>query len=55
MTNAFEAATYGALPVGFGERTAVLVHADCGDEFEQGFWCRTCSTTFGPSEIRSRA
>ena len=37
------------------ERTAVLVHADCGDEFEQGFWCRTCATTFGPSEIRARA
>jgi DNA-binding HxlR family transcriptional regulator len=35
------------------ERTAVLVHADCGKEFEQGFWCRTCKTKFGPSEIRS--
>jgi DNA-binding HxlR family transcriptional regulator len=40
---------------GGDERTAVLVHADCGDEFEQSFWCRTCTTTFGPSEIRSRA
>jgi DNA-binding HxlR family transcriptional regulator len=39
---------------GGDERTAVLVHADCGDEFEQGFWCRTCSTTFGPSDIRSQ-
>ena len=40
---------------GGDERTAVLVHADCGEEFEQGFWCRTCATTFGPSEIRSRS
>ena len=39
---------------GDGERSAVLVHAECGDEFEQGFWCRTCKTTFGPSDIRSR-
>jgi DNA-binding HxlR family transcriptional regulator len=39
---------------GDGDRTAVLVHADCGEEFEQGFWCRTCATTFGPSDIRSR-
>jgi len=40
---------------GEGERTAVLVHADCGVEFEQGFWCNTCKTTLGPSDIRSRA
>lgn len=40
---------------GEGGRTAVLVHADCGEEFEQGFWCATCSTTLGPSEIRARA
>jgi DNA-binding HxlR family transcriptional regulator len=40
---------------GDGDRTAVLVHADCGEEFEQGFWCRTCATTFGPSDIRSRS
>lgn len=38
---------------GEGERTAVLVHADCGNEFEQGFWCTTCKTKFGPSDIRS--
>jgi DNA-binding HxlR family transcriptional regulator len=40
---------------GEGERTAVLVHAECGDEFEQGFWCRTCKATFGPADIRSKA
>ncbi len=40
---------------GDGERTAVLVHADCGTEFEQGFWCRTCKITFGPGAIRSGA
>lgn len=39
---------------GGDERSAVLVHADCGREFEQSFWCTTCKTTFGPSEIRSR-
>jgi DNA-binding HxlR family transcriptional regulator len=36
------------------EPTAVLVHADCGEEFEQGFWCGTCKTTFGPGDIRAR-
>ena len=35
-----------------GEGDIVLVHAPCGTEFEQGFWCRTCSTTFGPAAIR---
>ena len=29
-----------------------LVHAPCGTELEQGFWCRGCQTTFGPSAIR---
>jgi DNA-binding HxlR family transcriptional regulator len=38
---------------GDGDRTVVLVHAECGREFEQGFWCRTCKTKFGPSDIRS--
>jgi DNA-binding HxlR family transcriptional regulator len=37
------------------ERTAVLVHAECGNEFDQSFWCRACATTFGPSDIRSQA
>lgn len=38
---------------GDGGRTAVLVHADCGTEFEQSFWCSTCKVTFGPAAIRS--
>jgi len=29
-----------------------LVHAPCGTELEQAFWCRTCATTFGPTAIR---
>ena len=40
---------------GGDEPTAVLVHAECGKEFEQGFWCRTCATTFGPTDIRAQA
>lgn len=38
-----------------GEPTVVLYHAACGTELEQGFWCRSCATTFGPLAIRSRA
>lgn len=38
-----------------GEPGPALVHAPCGTEFEQGFWCRTCATTFGPSAIRAGA
>lgn len=38
---------------GQGDPTAVLVHAPCGAEFEQAFWCNTCKTTFGPHAIRS--
>lgn len=34
------------------ERTTALVHAPCGTELEQAFWCRSCSTTFGPTAIR---
>lgn len=33
----------------------VLYHGQCGTELEQGFWCRTCGTTFGPLAIRSRS
>ncbi|MDA3027775.1 MAG: helix-turn-helix domain-containing protein [Actinomycetota bacterium] len=29
-----------------------LVHAPCGTELEQAFWCRRCRTTFGPAAIR---
>jgi DNA-binding HxlR family transcriptional regulator len=39
---------------GASEPTAVLVHAECGSEFEQAFWCTTCKTTFGPAAIRAR-
>ena len=39
--------------LGDGEPTAVLVHAPCGTEFEQVFWCEVCETTFGPAAIRS--
>jgi DNA-binding HxlR family transcriptional regulator len=33
----------------------VLVHAPCGTELEQGFWCRHCATTFSPGAIRAAA
>jgi len=39
---------------GEGDRTVVLVHSECGREFEQGFWCSTCSSKIGPSDIRSQ-
>ena len=29
-----------------------LVHAPCGTELEQAFWCRTCVTTFGPAAVK---
>lgn len=32
--------------------STILVHAPCGTELEQGFWCVTCATTFGPGAIR---
>ena len=40
----------------FGDpaHNTVLVHAPCDTEFEQGFWCRTCQTTFGPPAIKAR-
>ena len=31
----------------------MLVHAPCGTELVQGFWCETCATVFGPGAIRS--
>ena len=37
-----------------GDAAIVLVHAPCGTELEQGFWCRHCATTFGPAAIRAR-
>jgi DNA-binding HxlR family transcriptional regulator len=41
----------------FGEQgapSAHLVHAPCGRDFAQAFWCATCRTTFGPEAIRAR-
>ncbi len=38
-----------------GDADIVLVHAPCGTELEQGFWCRQCATTFGPGAIRAGA
>jgi DNA-binding HxlR family transcriptional regulator len=38
-----------------GQPSTMLVHAPCGTELEQGFWCETCSTTFGPAAIRGVA
>lgn len=35
-----------------GQPATMLVHAPCGTELEQGFWCQSCGTTFGPSAIR---
>lgn len=32
--------------------TTALVHAPCGTELEQAFWCKRCATTFGPAAIR---
>lgn len=43
MTNAFEAATYGALAVGFGERAAVLVV-----DFQKGFTDPRCTMGKSP-------
>jgi DNA-binding HxlR family transcriptional regulator len=43
---------WGEQFVSTGAATTSLVHAPCGTELEQGFWCRTCATTFGPNAIR---
>ncbi len=32
-----------------------LVHAPCGTELEQAFWCRSCQTTFGPTSLKGVA
>ena len=31
----------------------MLVHAPCGTELVQGFWCDTCAIVVGPGAIRS--
>jgi DNA-binding HxlR family transcriptional regulator len=36
-----------------GDAEIVLVHAPCGTELEQAFWCRHCATTFQPAAIRA--
>jgi DNA-binding HxlR family transcriptional regulator len=38
-----------------GPADIALVHAPCGTEFEQAFWCPTCVTTFQPTAIRAAA
>jgi DNA-binding HxlR family transcriptional regulator len=43
---------WGDEHLGTGPPSTRLVHAPCGTELEQGFWCRRCATTFGPSAIR---
>lgn len=43
MTSAFDAATYGALPIGFGERAAVLVV-----DFQKGFTDPRCTMGRSP-------
>lgn len=37
------------------EPTTILVHSPCGTELEQAFWCRSCSTTFGPTAVKGVA
>ena len=37
-----------------GQAPTVLVHEPCGSELEQGFWCRSCQSTFTPTAIASR-
>lgn len=34
------------------EPDTALVHAPCGTELEQAFWCRRCQTTFGPTAVK---
>lgn len=43
---------WGDQHLGTGRPATTLVHAPCGTELEQGFWCRRCATTFGPGAIR---
>ena len=45
---------WGDQHLGTDDPDIVLVHGPCDTELEQGFWCRTCATTFGPSSIRAR-
>lgn len=45
---------WGAKWVGGTQHGPVLVHKQCNTELEQGFWCRTCQTTFGPLGVGAR-
>jgi DNA-binding HxlR family transcriptional regulator len=45
---------WGARWVGGPQHGTVLIHKQCGTELEQGFWCRTCQTTFGPLGVGAR-
>lgn len=45
---------WGAHWGGNYDHETVLVHKQCGTELEQGFWCRTCRTTFGPLGVGAR-
>ena len=45
---------WGSKWVGGTQHGPVLVHKQCGTELEQGFWCRTCRTTFGPLGVGAR-
>ena len=44
---------WGEQQLANGEHEILLVHSACGTELEQGFWCTTCETTFGPTAIRA--
>ncbi len=46
---------WGEHHLGNDEADIVLVHGPCGTELEQGFWCRTCASTFTPTAIRAAA
>lgn len=44
---------WGDQHLGGDSPPTTLVHAPCGTELVQAFWCGTCSTVFGPGAIRS--
>ena len=44
---------WGDQHLGGDEPKTMLVHAPCGTELIQGFWCAACATAFGPASIRS--
>lgn len=44
---------WGDEHLGDGSDRTLLVHAGCGTELVQGFWCDTCATVFGPEAVRN--